>query len=155
MPKLRHGSLHISSPAFEPGAPIPHEYTDDGENISPELVFSGIPEGTRELALVVHDPDAPATDGFTHWVLYGIPPNASGVPKRAGGTFTEGTNSAGSPGYTGPAPPPGHGQHHYFFHLYALDAPLDAAPGLTRDELLARIDDHIIEQARVVGVHQR
>ena len=154
MVKLHLGDLAITSPSFEAGGPIPADHTGDGADVSPELAWHAIPSGTRQLALVCHDPDAPLTYGFTHWVVYGIPPDVTGLPQGGGNAFTEGENDFGERGYLGPAPPPGHGTHHYYFHLYALDTTLDAAAGLTRRELLERIDDHIIEQARVVGTYQ-
>jgi Raf kinase inhibitor-like YbhB/YbcL family protein len=155
MAKLHLGNLTISSPAFEHGGRIPADHTTEGADVSPELTWAALPEGTVELALLCHDPDAPLTMGFTHWVVYGIPPDATGIPQGGGGAFTEGTNDFGNTGYGGPAPPPGHGTHHYFFHLYALGAPLEAGPGLTGLELLQRIDEHIIEQARIVGTYSR
>lgn len=149
------GDLAIASPAFEHGGLIPRRHTAEGDDTSPALEWVNVPEGAQELALVCHDPDAPLTDGFTHWVLYGIRPDISGIPEEGGHEYVAGVNDFGNEGYGGPAPPPGHGLHHYFFHLYALDTELDAEPGLRRDELLARIDDHIIEQARIVGTFQR
>jgi Raf kinase inhibitor-like YbhB/YbcL family protein len=154
MPKIHLGKLAITSPAFKHGKPIPAEHSGDGPDVSPELSWQAVPAGTRELAVVVHDPDAPLTDGFTHWVIYGIPADATGIPRGGGSAFREGPTDFGNQGYQGPAPPPGHGTHYYYFHLYALDAPVDAGPGLTRRELLERIDDHIIEQARLVGTYQ-
>ncbi len=155
MPGMHLGDLTITSPAFEHGGPIPTRHTTEGEDVSPPLEWANVPEGTRELALVCHDPDAPLTHGFTHWVAYGIAPDASGLAEGASGQQVEGATDFGSQGYGGPAPPPGHGTHHYYFHLYALDRELGAGPGLTRLELLERIDDHIIEQARIVGTYQR
>lgn len=155
MAKLHLGNLSVTSPAFDHGAPIPDRHTSGAEDVSPELRWANAPDGTRQFAVVCHDPDAPLTHGFTHWVLYGIPGDADGVAEGGGDAWTQGGNDFGSQGYNGPAPPPGHGTHHYFFHLYALDAEVDAGPGLGREELLARIDDHIIEQARVVGTYQR
>jgi len=106
------------------------------------------------FALVMHDPDAPLVDGFTHWVAYGIPADATGLAE-GGSDAVAGVHSRGASGYTGPAPPPGHGLHHYYFWLYALDADLGLEPGLDRRELLAHIEDHVIEQARVVGTFER
>lgn len=147
--------LKITSPAFGPDQPIPARHARDGDDVSPQLDFSGVPEGTRQLALVCHDPDAPLVHGFTHWVLYGIPADASGIPEGGGSAFVEGVNDYGDSGWGGPQPPPGHGPHHYYFWLYALDTELDAGPGLTRADLLARIEDHVIEQARLVGTYER
>jgi Raf kinase inhibitor-like YbhB/YbcL family protein len=155
MSKFHLGDVTITSPAFVHGAVIPSKYTAEGQDVSPELRFANIPEGTRELALICQDPDAPLTEGFTHWVLYGIAPDVPGIAEGGGGAFRQGKNDFGNEGYGGPAPPPGHGKHHYFFHLYALDIALNAAPGLTRDELVKRIDEHILEQNRLVGAFER
>jgi Raf kinase inhibitor-like YbhB/YbcL family protein len=155
MAGMHLGDLTVTTPAFGPGDPIPSRHTTEGDDVSPAVEWSNVPDGTRQLALVVHDPDAPLTDGFTHWVVYGIPADAGGIGEGEGPQHTEGRNDFGGVGYNGPAPPPGHGRHHYFFHLYALDSELDAGPGLTRAELLERIDEHIIEQARVVGTFER
>jgi Raf kinase inhibitor-like YbhB/YbcL family protein len=149
------GNLAISSPAFSHGDAIPVEYTTEGDDVSPELVFAAVPADTVELALVCHDPDAPLTFGFTHWVVWAIPPDAGGIPRDGGASFSEGTNSFGNVGYGGPAPPPGHGRHHYFFHLYALNRAIESASGTTGPEFLTRIDDAITEQARIVGTYER
>jgi len=126
----------------------------DGDDVSPALEWSGVPEGTKAFAIVVHDPDAPLVDGFTHWVAYGIPGDADGVSEGSSKVI-QGTNSLGNAGYNGPAPPPGHGVHHYYFWVYALDDDLDLAPGLDRRALLEQIEDHVIEQARVIGTYER
>ena len=155
MPRFHLGSLSLTSTAFEHAGPIPTRHTGEGEDVSPALSWTNVPEGTRSLALVCHDPDAPLTYGWTHWVVYGIPADATGIPEGGGADFTLGKNDFDKGEWGGPMPPPGHGTHFYFFHLYALDAELDLAPGLTNLELLERIDDHIIEQARIVGTYER
>jgi len=155
MAGLHLGDLAITSPAFEHGGRIPDRHTCNGKDISPELSWTNAPDGTRQFALICHDPDAPLTDGFTHWVLYGIPAGTAGIPEGGGGSFVEGRTDFGREGYNGPAPPPGHGTHHYFFHLYALSDPVGAGPGLTRRELLAKIDPLILVQARIAGTYSR
>ena len=147
--------LAITSPAFGFGEPIPTRHTGEGEDVSPELRWTGVPEGTRQLAVICHDPDAPLPHGFTHWVVYGIPPSATGIPEGGGGEFPEGRTDFGQTGYGGPAPPPGHGTHHYYFFIYALDSEITDGPGLTRLELLERISDHLIEMNRLVGTYYR
>ena len=151
--KLNVANLKVSSPAFDGHGRIPERHTGDGEDVSPALEWSGVPEGTQAFAVVCHDPDAPLVDGFTHWVAYGIPGDATGLPEGAK-DLTEGTNSVGDAGYMGPAPPPGHGVHHYYFWIYALDSDLDLEPGLDRRALLEQIEDHVIEQARVIGTYE-
>jgi Raf kinase inhibitor-like YbhB/YbcL family protein len=152
--QLNVQDLKLRSSAFESHNSMPARHTTEGEDTSPPLEWSGVPAGTASFALVVHDPDAPLVDGFTHWVAYGIPASVSSLPEGSGG-LTEGKNSTGNLGYMGPAPPPGHGPHHYYFWVYALDSDLDLAPGLTRRELIDRIEDHVIEQARLIGVYKR
>jgi Raf kinase inhibitor-like YbhB/YbcL family protein len=151
--QLNVADLKLSSPAFKHHEAIPAKHTGDGEDVAPELSWSGVPDGTEAFAIVVHDPDAPLVDGFTHWVAYGIAGDATGLPE-GGGSVTEGVNSFGESGYNGPAPPPGHGTHHYYFWIYALDEDLDLPPGLDRRALLERIEDHVIEQARLVGTYK-
>lgn len=151
--KLNVADLAVRSPAFDTHGSIPERHTGDAGDVSPALEWSGVPVGTRSFAVVAYDPDAPLVDGFTHWVLYGIPGDVRSLPE---GTekFVSGPNSFGSPGYKGPAPPPGHGQHHYYFWVYALDVDPDLPPGLDRRSLLEQIEDHVIEQARVVGTYE-
>lgn len=100
---------------------------------------------------MVRHPDAPTTDGFTHHVLYNIPATATELTPQT--SATAGSSTVGANAYLAPAPPPGHGPRSYYFELYALDADLALPAGLDRAELLARIDDHIIEQARIVGTY--
>lgn len=146
--------LEVKSPAFGFGQAIPRRHAKDGENVSPEIAWTGTPDGTREIAVICHDPDAPLPDGFTHWVAYGIPPETTRIAEGGGNQFTEGVAETGQLGYTGPAPPPGHGTHHYYFWVYCLDAPLNAAAGLSRRELLDHMSDHIVEQNRIVGTYE-
>lgn len=152
---LNLGDLQIRSPAFGSLERIPERYVYDGDNISPPVEWSGAPPDTKEFALICHDPDAPLPYGFTHWVVYGIPADVTGIGEGKGKeAFTEGTTGYGEQDYGGPAPPPGHGPHHYYFWLYALDKALNLKPGLTREQLLDAIADHIIVQARVVGIYE-
>jgi Raf kinase inhibitor-like YbhB/YbcL family protein len=148
--ELNVADLKVTSPAFDHHKRIPDRHSGDGEDVSPALMWSGAPDGTRAFAVVVHDPDAPLVDGFTHWVAYNIPGDANQLPE-GGGEAVSGVNSFGNAGYNGPAPPPGHGTHHYYFWVYALDDDLGLEPGLERRALLERIEDHVLEQARLVG----
>lgn len=149
------GNLRLSSPAFGPLGSIPKRYAYDGDNLSPPLEWNNAPEGTKEFALICFDPDAPLPYGFTHWVMYGIPADVSSIGEGEGKhAFTEGTTDYGKQGYGGPAPPSGHGPHYYYFWLYALNKALNLKPGLTRKQLLDAIADHIIEQARLVGIYE-
>lgn len=148
------GDFSIKSPAFESLGHIPKRCTKTGENVSPPLEWINVPEGTKELALICYDPDAPHAHGFTHWVVYGIPPEAKGIAEGKNNAFTEGTTSSGKQAYGGPNPPKGHGPHHYYFWLYALDTALNLKPGLTSEQLLDAVSDHIIEQVRTVGIYE-
>ncbi len=156
-------ALTVQSPAFDNNAEIPAKYTGDGEDVSPALSWSGVPEGAAELALVCDDPDAPRAEPWVHWVIYNIPAEASGLPENVTKAETlsapagavQGTNSWGRIGYGGPAPPPGHGVHHYHFKLYALDAPLSLPPGADKDALLEAIAGHILAEGELIGTYQR
>src|SRR5437763_1867599 len=150
--------MTIRSDAFAGGRAIPRRYGEDGEDLSPPLTWSGLPEGTRELALIVEDPDAPRSEPWVHWVLYKIPADvrtlAEGVPPSP--TLNtplgalQGKNSWGTDGYRGPAPPSEHGTHHYHFRLLALDVPLHAAQGLEKEGLLGALQGHVLAQAELV-----
>ncbi len=111
------GRLTLTSSAFADGAAIPKDNTCQGAGTSPDLAWTGAPEGTAAFALVVNDPDAPVPGGFTHWVLYSIPADTSSIP-AGGSAGSSGLNGAGKPGWVPPCPPSG--THHYVFTLYAL-----------------------------------
>lgn len=142
--------LQISSPHIEPKTTISGEFVADGQNEIPTLVISGVPEGAAELAVIIHDPDAPLPHGFTHLTLYGLPPVDQTVDP---GAARVGPHGGGEPAYTGPEPPHGHGQHHYYFWVYALDTAVEGTP--TREEFLARYGANIIEQNRFVAHYER
>ncbi len=158
--------LEVTSSAFDHGEPIPQKYTGEGADVSPPLTWSGVPEGTRELALVCDDPDAPTAEPWVHWVIYKIPATATGLPegvpakprlKNPSGAL-QGKNSwpnGQTIGYRGPMPPPGHGTHHYHFTLYALDVKLPIEPGDTKKVLLEEIADHVIAKGTLTGTYKR
>jgi Raf kinase inhibitor-like YbhB/YbcL family protein len=152
--KLNVADLKLRSPAFDGHTRIPERYTGDGEDVSPPLEWTGVPGGTAAFAVFMHDPDAPLVYGFTHWVTYGIAGDVTGLAEGKGGPIT-GINSFGKPGYIGPAPPPGHGVHHYYFWVYALDEGLELPPGLDRRALHSQIENHVIEQARLIATYAR
>ena len=145
--------LELTSPAFGDGEPIPERHSCDGENTSPPLAWKFIPDGTRSLALIVHDPDAPSGD-FLHWLAWNIDPHPGGLDEGASAP-AEGANGRGQPGYMGPCPPPGHGPHRYFHELYALDTELDLKPGAAREQLDSSLDGHLLGEARLVGTYER
>jgi Raf kinase inhibitor-like YbhB/YbcL family protein len=145
--------LELTSPAFDDGEPIPERFTCDGAEVSPSLEWEFVPEGTRSLALIVHDPDAPSGD-FTHWLAWNIDSDP-GVLEEGVPAVAQGTNGFGRPGYAGPCPPEGHGCHRYFFHLYALDGELDLEAGAAKEQLLEAIDGRVLGEARLMGTYER
>ncbi|WP_046470875.1 YbhB/YbcL family Raf kinase inhibitor-like protein [Allosalinactinospora lopnorensis] len=145
--------LRITSPDIGPDGRLHHRHALEHENEPPVLRISGVPEGTVELAVICHDPDAPMPRGFTHWALYGIPPGTTEIGPDADRHFRVGGNDFGKKGYGGPRPPVGHGPHHYYFWVYALDRPVEGAPSMQR--FLNEYSDAIIEQNRVVGIYER
>jgi Raf kinase inhibitor-like YbhB/YbcL family protein len=155
--------ITLSSPAFTEGHEIPRKYTGDGEDVTPPLSWSRIPPGAKELALIVDDPDAPTDEPWVHWILYKIPAQtdslAEGIAKTSApgspAGAVQGKNSWGKIGYGGPAPPRGHGVHHYHFKLYVLDAPLDLQAGLDKHELLNAMSGHVLGHGELVGTYKR
>ncbi len=151
--------MQLSTNAFTPGGEIPARFTCTGADLSPELTWSGVPEGTKSLVLIVDDPDAPRGT-FTHWLLYDLPPKTQklgeavrSVDELPGGG-KQGRNDFGNIGYGGPCPPPGR-PHRYFFRLYALDTMLDLKPGASRKEVEQKMQGHILAQAELMGKFAR
>lgn len=151
----------ITSTVLQPGQPIPRQYTADGANVSPPLEIANVPAGTKELVLIVDDPDAPAGT-WDHWLLYRIPADQRSLPEglsagRSGAhpaNMLEGVNSWGKPGYEGPEPPAGK-PHRYYFKLYALSAPLGAPAGLTKKDLVKAMEGKILAGTELMGTYQR
>ncbi|MGH7818510.1 MAG: YbhB/YbcL family Raf kinase inhibitor-like protein [Candidatus Binatia bacterium] len=147
--------MEIRSSIFEPNTRIPVRYTGEGNDVSPPLRWRGVPEGTRELALVCDDPDAPRPEPWVHWIVYKISPAVTHLEEGAKGEWLEGNNDFGKTSYGGPMPPKGHGVHHYRFRLYALDIALPAKPGLTKKELLEKIEGHVLADTELVATYDR
>ena len=147
--------ITVTSSAFNPGAKIPRKYTGEGEDVSPPLAWSGAPADTKEFALICDDPDAPRPEPWVHWVLYGIPADRNSLPEGNAGGADEGKTSFGKIGYGGPMPPPGHGVHHYYFKVYALDQPLELGPGATKERLLEAMAGHVLAEGELVGTYER
>lgn len=146
--------MQISSPAFSPNDPIPQKYTCDGENVSPPMQFTDVPEEAESLALIMHDPDAPMGD-WLHWTVWNVPGNTN--------QFSEGSIPAGAVtgindfkklGYGGPCPPP-RALHHYRFELYALDSVLDIPTESTMADIKTVMQGHIIDKAELTGTYER
>ena len=157
------GKLIVRSTAFADGQAIPRRYTGDGEDVSPPLTWTDLPDGTKELAVILDDPDAPRDQPWVHWVIYKIPAEtaglAEGVPKlpklATPPGALQGNNSWPTIGYRGPKPPKGHGVHRYHFKLYALDKALKVRSGLTKADLLRELSGHVLAEGKLVGTYQR
>lgn len=153
---LKLANFRVTSSAFGPSGRMDKKYGGDGGNKSPPLGWSGAPRGTKEFALVCHDPDAPLPHGFTHWVVYGIPASVTELSEgQKADAFVGGVNGTSKAGYMGPYPPTGHGVHHYYFWVFALEKEMKLKPGLDRSQLLDAISGSILEQARLVGTYER
>ena len=148
----------ITSSAFEEGGLIPPKYTCDGDDISPPLQLDAIPEGTKSIALISDDPDAPMGT-WVHWVLFNLPadtiqlheniPPEETLPNGA----KQGKTDFGRIGYGGPCPPSG--THRYFFKIYALDTELDLAAGAAKSGLLNAMEGHILTEGQLMGKYKR
>jgi Raf kinase inhibitor-like YbhB/YbcL family protein len=159
VPQNRDAALMLTSPAFTGGEEIPVKYSCDGESISPPLDWGNGPPGTASFALILEDPDAPVKN-FTHWVIFNLPPDTSGLPGALprDGTLPsgalQGKNGGGGIGFIGPCPPKGPA-HHYVFNLYALDKSLDLAAGATKDQVRQAMEGHILAESMLIGTYQR
>jgi len=151
-------ALTITSAAFNEGDMIPSQYTCDGADVSPPLAWTGVPQGTKSLALIADDPDAPMGT-WVHWVLYNLPPDTAGLPENVPPDETlpngarQGVNDFKKFGYGGPCPPGG--THRYFFKLYALDTMLALSGRVTKQDLLQAMEGHILAEAQLMGKYQR
>ena len=152
--------LLLTSPAIPPGGEIPVQYTCDGADISPPLTWSGVPNGTQSLVLVVEDPDAPS-GVFHHWTAFDIPAGSHGLDagfsaNKPAGAIHEARNDFSKPGYGGPCPPQGHGVHHYHFRLLALSRPtLDVRAPATALDVTKAAQPYVIERTELVGTYRR
>jgi Raf kinase inhibitor-like YbhB/YbcL family protein len=155
-------TLKLSSAAFEDGGAMAAKYTCEGQDLAPPLKWSGVPEGTRSLALIMDDPDAPDPKAprmtYVHWVLYNLPPDSGGLPEGVtskalpAGTL-EGLNDWKRTGYGGPCPPIG--RHRYFHKLYALDVVLKDLKQPTKAQLLKAMEGHVLARAEIVGTYKK
>jgi Raf kinase inhibitor-like YbhB/YbcL family protein len=154
-------ALTISSPAFKQGGKILSSYTCEGDDVSPPLVFAGVPKGAKSLALVIDDPDAPDPSApkrvWVHWVVVNLPPDTSGLEENASAVglpkgAVQGVNDFRNKAYGGPCPPIG--RHRYFHKLYALDVTLPAK-ALSKAELEAAMEGHVLGKAELMGTYQK
>ena len=151
--------MQLRSSAFRAGGPIPVRYTCEGDDISPDFSWTDVPAGTKSLALILHDPDAPREGGFTHWVIYDIDPALKQIdedtPKQEkfAGVGLQGKNDAGKIGYMGPCPPSG--SHRYIARLFALDTELSLKPGASHQQVAAAMEGHILDKAALMGTYAK
>ncbi len=151
-------TLKVTSPAFAGGSMIPVKYTCDGENVSPPLNWSGAPSGTKSLALVCDDPDAPSGE-WVHWVLFNIPPltRSLGEAVTRDGVLADGSrqgvNDFRKTGYDGPCPPGG--THRYYFKVYALGTVLNLAPGAAKADLMKAMNGQVLAEGHLMGLYRR
>jgi Raf kinase inhibitor-like YbhB/YbcL family protein len=152
----------LTSPAFPHGGAIPAKYTGDGPDESPPLQWMGVPEGTKALALIVDDPDAPDPAApkrtWVHWVVSNLPATVTSLKEGASrrsmpAGAREGRNDSGDVGYSGPYPPKG--RHRYFFKLYALDSLLGSSAGETKGDLLRAMGSHVLDMTELMGTYER
>lgn len=151
--------MKLESPSFAHGTEIPRKHTCEGDDVSPALMWSGLPEGTRSLVLIVDDPDAPDPRAprrtWVHWVLFNLPPQPSMLREGANplppGT-AEGINDWKRSGYGGPCPPIG--RHRYFHKLYALDTTLSLTRP-TKDDVIAAMEGHVLGRAELIGTYEK
>jgi Raf kinase inhibitor-like YbhB/YbcL family protein len=152
-------SLNLSSPSFTNSGDIAKKFTCDGADVSPQLQWNEVPAGTKTLALLVDDPDAPVGN-WNHWTLWNLPASSRGLPegvskeRRLSDGTEQGQNDFHKTGYNGPCPPPGK-PHRYYFKLYALDTKLDLKAGASKKELEAAMKGHVLSQAEWMGRYGR
>ncbi len=155
-PSRTETTLSLSSSVIENNAPVPKKYTGDGDDVSPPLAISKLPDETQSIVIIMDDPDAP--DGtFAHWLVWDLPPEVREIPEGADITALggfEGTNDFNRTGYGGPAPPPGNA-HRYYFRVYALRDPVELPTGTGRGELEDAIRGKTIASGELMGTYQR
>ena len=145
--------MRLQSKAFQHDEEIPAIYTCDGDDISPPLSISGIPDGAKSVVLIMDDPDAPAGT-WVHWTVWNIPPSVAEIPADSvpAGAM-QGVTSSGNAGYGGPCPPSG--THHYFLKAYALDTALDLPASTDAEALETAMEGHILDKAGLIGLYAK
>ena len=155
-------TMTMTSPAFAHQGEIPTRHTCEGDDVSPALDWSGVPEGARSLVVIVDDPDAPDPKApkmtWVHWVLYDLPPTATGLGEHVAASALpagtrQGQNDWKAVGYRGPCPPIG--RHRYFHKLYALDTVLGDLGRATKVEVEKAMKGHVLGSAELIGTYQK
>lgn len=149
--------MQITSPAFSEGGKIPSKFTCEGENINPELLFSGVPSNAKSLVLIMDDPDVPEfvrkDRMYDHWVVFNIPPSTTKISENSQPSGIPGKNTSGGLNYVGPCPPDR--EHRYFFKLYALDAELTLPKGASKRDVEKAMESHIIAETHLMGRYEK
>ncbi|HEV8245642.1 MAG TPA: YbhB/YbcL family Raf kinase inhibitor-like protein [Polyangiaceae bacterium] len=152
--------MKLTSSVFSANGDIPAKYTCEGDNVSPPLSWSGAPDGTKSLVLIVDDPDAPDPAApkrvWVHWVVYNLPPSPSELPEAAAalpGNARQGLNDWNKPGYGGPCPPIG--KHRYVHKLYALDVTLPDLGSAKKSDLEKAMESHVLAKTELIGTYQK
>jgi Raf kinase inhibitor-like YbhB/YbcL family protein len=156
-------ALHLASPAFANGARLPDRFTADGEGVSPPLFWTGVPQGTERLALIVEDPDAPAPAPIVHALIWDLPPREGqlreGAIRADGAGGVDGSdvgrNSFLGEGWLPPDPPMGHGEHRYAFQLFALSVGPDVGDTPGRGAVLRAMEGHVLAAGLLTGTYSR
>ena len=149
------GAIRVTSSAFKANETIPVKYSCQGQNVAPQLQWSGVPSGAKELALVMFDPDARGGAGFLHWVAFKIPPATSAFAENTVPTgVRQAKGGAGKAGYIGPCPPAGPA-HHYEFTVWALRDSIDLPDGAPGDDVRAQLSGKSIAKGTLVGLYAR
>jgi Raf kinase inhibitor-like YbhB/YbcL family protein len=156
--RSREMTITVESSAFQEGGMIPSKYTCDGQDISPPLAWTGVPETAKSIALIADDPDAPMGT-WVHWVMWNVPPNVHELaenvakdPELPDGS-RQGMTDFKRPGYGGPCPPSG--THRYYFKIYALDKKLDLPGSTKKADLLKAMDGHVLAEGQLMGKYKR
>jgi Raf kinase inhibitor-like YbhB/YbcL family protein len=144
--------LSVTSESFQHGDGVPERHALEGENLSPPLSWSDLPDATQSIAVICEDPDAPSGN-FVHWVGWGIDPEAGRLGEGESAP-KEGQNDFGNPGYDGPSPPPGHGRHRYYFRVYALDTEPELEQAASKENLEAAIEGHVLAAGELMGTYE-
>ena len=147
--------IQVTSKAFAAGEPIPSRHTGEGEDTPPDISWEGVPAGTKELCLLVEDPDAPRPQPWVHWLVAGIPPTKAGLQETDSKAHVRGVNDFGEQGWGGPMPPRAHGRHRYHFKVYALKRPTGLHHGFSKADLLQAIKGHVLAEGEIVGTYER
>jgi Raf kinase inhibitor-like YbhB/YbcL family protein len=154
-------TITVTSELFGDGEPIPKSAAHQmggGDNVSPQLSWSGVPDGTQSIAVTCYDPDAPTTVGFVHWVVFNLDPSTTSLDAGAGsgslpGGAVAGYTDYGMSGYGGMAPPPGDPPHHYEFRVYALDTKVELDASATYAFFRFSIRGHVLAEGVLTGTY--